>query len=293
MVDAGDETGGVLEIVEYTDPYCTWCWGSEPILCKIQEVYGSQVRISFKAGGLVKDVGEFYDPANNIGGPGMMEQVATHWDEASRRHGMPVDTQVWRELEGFHSTYPANVAFKAAQLVNPALGKKYLRRLREAAAAERISIHEVEVQIQLAEDVGLDPEAFRLALEDGSAEEAFQKDLKECREQGITGFPTFVIQNSRGASRVLNGYSSFELFERVFHELAGGTLLQQAIEASDENIVNFVYKYGKVATKEVEVVFHLSPRETREKLEQLLSAGKIATQRAGNGEFWLKLHENE
>jgi len=22
----------IIEITQYTDPYCTWCWGSEPIV---------------------------------------------------------------------------------------------------------------------------------------------------------------------------------------------------------------------------------------------------------------------
>lgn len=52
----------VLEIVSFTDPYCTWCWGSEPILRKIQEVYRTQVSIRFVMGGLVEDMRNFSDP---------------------------------------------------------------------------------------------------------------------------------------------------------------------------------------------------------------------------------------
>ncbi len=41
----------ILQITGFTDPYCTWCWGSEPILRKIREVYGAQVSIGFIMGG--------------------------------------------------------------------------------------------------------------------------------------------------------------------------------------------------------------------------------------------------
>jgi len=58
----------VIEIVCFTDPYCTWCWGSEPILGKIEETYGRQVKIFYKMGGLVEDITVFSDPANGIGG---------------------------------------------------------------------------------------------------------------------------------------------------------------------------------------------------------------------------------
>jgi len=44
-----------IEIVEFTDPYCTWCWGSEPVLRHAQEAYGDQLRVRFVMGGLVED----------------------------------------------------------------------------------------------------------------------------------------------------------------------------------------------------------------------------------------------
>ena len=34
------ETSPEFELVQYTDPYCTWCWGTEPILRKVEEVFG-------------------------------------------------------------------------------------------------------------------------------------------------------------------------------------------------------------------------------------------------------------
>jgi putative protein-disulfide isomerase len=148
----------IIEVVEYQDPYCTWCWGSEPILRKIQELYGGQVKITFKAGGLIETLDEQIAQQ-------WFEQVAQHWLDASERHGMPVDVHVWQDLQGdFRSTYPANIAYKAAQLQDPDLADTFLRRMREAAAAERRYIHRKEVQVELAREVGLDSENFVNAL---------------------------------------------------------------------------------------------------------------------------------
>ena len=58
----------MIEIIEFTDPYCTWCWGSEPVLRKISWVYGRAIKIDYIMGGLVKDIRSFYDPLNMIGG---------------------------------------------------------------------------------------------------------------------------------------------------------------------------------------------------------------------------------
>jgi protein-disulfide isomerase-like protein with CxxC motif len=48
-----------VEIIEFTDPVCTWCWGSEPILRKLETHYEDQIRLCFVMGGLVKDIRDF------------------------------------------------------------------------------------------------------------------------------------------------------------------------------------------------------------------------------------------
>jgi len=79
----------LIEIIEFTDPVCTWCWGSEPILRKLETRYEGNIKISFIMGGLVKDIRDFRDESNDIGGDisQVNEQVASHWLEASSRHG--------------------------------------------------------------------------------------------------------------------------------------------------------------------------------------------------------------
>ncbi|MEI6386371.1 MAG: DsbA family protein, partial [Spirochaetota bacterium] len=51
-----------IELIEFTDPYCTWCWGSEPILRRIQETYGEQIKVRFVMGGLTDDAERVHDP---------------------------------------------------------------------------------------------------------------------------------------------------------------------------------------------------------------------------------------
>jgi len=286
-----EETGStgkhLIELVEYTDPYCTWCWGSEPILRKIKELYGDQVKITFKMGGLVEDIANFYDPLNLIGGEGIFEQVAAHWEDASKKHGMPVDPRVFQDIaKEFRSTYPANIAYKAAQMQSQELADRFLRRMREAAAAGRRALHRKETQIELAREVGLNVEKFVEALEDGSAERAFHEDLKECRALGITGFPTFKIRNRQGRDIFLTGYRRFEAFERVFRELVGDALVKARPRAGDDSIIAFIRKYGNVATREVAEIFDLEDEHAEKMLLDLEADGKIEKVVAGNGHFW-------
>jgi predicted DsbA family dithiol-disulfide isomerase len=275
-----------LTIVNYTDPYCTWCWGSEPILRRIKEEYGDQVKITYRMGGLVEDIDKFYDPLNRIGGERWAEQAAAHWLDASRRHGMPVDVKVFEEIKGtFKSTYPANIAYKAAQFQGEELAERFLRRMREAAAAGRRHIHRREILVELAREVGLDPERFSKDF-NTRAESAFYEDREECRRAGVTGFPTFRILGGKGREILKVGYTSFDAFVKMFNELAEGNLIRRELEGTDKGILAFIDKYGRAATREVAEVFRMSSSEATRRLEDLESRGEVAKTRAGNGHFW-------
>ncbi len=280
--------GWIIELTEFTDPYCTWCWASEPILRKIKELYGDQVKITFKMGGLVDDIKTFSDPSNQIGGETMFDQIADHWEEASSIHGMPVEANIFRELKDkFRSTHPANIAYKAAQLQDKELADKFLRRLREAAAAESKEIHRTEVQLDLAKEVGLDPKKFLEAIESGHANDNFLEELKEVRSQGITGFPTFKISNQKGEATYLNGFRSFEVLESAFSRLSNGKeLKKREIPLNDENIINFIRKYRKVATQEVATLFGISKKNANDYLVLLEHKNHVKSIKAGNDFFW-------
>ncbi len=121
------------------------------MLRKLQVGYGDQVRIRPVMGGLVEDIRAFYDSANAIGGDPERSnaQIAAHWLVASQGHGMPVRTEGFRLFTvEVVSTYPQNIAVKAAELTAPALGARYLRRLREASAAEARATGRREVLIE-------------------------------------------------------------------------------------------------------------------------------------------------
>jgi putative protein-disulfide isomerase len=278
----------IVEIIEFTDPYCTWCWGSEPILRKLKWVFGDQIRVSYKMGGLVKDIKEFYDPLNQIGGKFWYLQVANHWLEASSRHGMPVDTKQFSEyyLE-FTSTWPANVATKAAEIQNKELAWKYLRRLREAAAAEARPIHRLEEQLKLAKEVGLTEKKMKEDIESGKAYEEFIKDIKECQERGITGFPTFLIRRLKDNFETIKvGYMNYSEFKKILEKITNKELKEKKIELSEKEALNFIKHYGKVATQEIAILFDISKNEAFSFLKSLENKDLIESQKAGNDYFW-------
>lgn len=282
------ETEHLIELIEYTDPYCTWCWGSEPLLRKVEEVYGDQIRISFKMGGLVEDMADFYDAANKIGGANWYEQVASHWLEASSRHGMPVDERIFFDVKDKpFSTYPANIAFKAAHFQDESLAKRFLRRMREGVAAQRLDISLLEVQAQLAEEVGLNRHRLIADIESGRAREAFEEDLKEGHERGARAFPTFLVRDLSDNKEVLiRGFRQFEDFVEIFSELVGDALNPAYPTASKESVFAFLQKHKRAAPREVGEVFDLSEEDIGKYLDSFVTQGLVNKEEAGNGFFY-------
>lgn len=275
-----------LEITSFTDPYCTWCWGSEPILRKIQETYGDQISINFVMGGLVKDMRTFSDPGAGIGGEEWYRQVAEHWVDASHRHKMPVDEQIYFDIKNdIFSTYPACIAFKAAQLQSEEIGKRYLRRLREAAAAERLAIQHFDVQQRLAEEIGLDRDEFTESIQSGKAEKAFREDLQKCHQRGVRSFPSFLIRGF-GEEVFLQGFTSYRTFENWFRELSNNQIRPKQIKGGSAQVFDFISRYGKVATMEVASVYDMAFEEAQELLKQMTEKGLIDEKKVGNGFFY-------
>ena len=265
-----------VTVTQFTDPMCTWCWGSEPIIRHLRVAYGNQLRVSYVMGGLIEDFETFYDARNDISEPG---DVGPHWLEASDIHGMPVDTDIF-DVDPAHSTYPASRAFVAARQQDRDLANRYLRRLREAYATQVRNINDRDEQVELAQSVGLDIEAFTTALDSGTARSGFHDDLSRTRTAGVRAFPTYRIEGPRG-TRQLSGFQSFDDLVDVLSAVA--PTLEQL---SPPPVERFISDYGPVATQEVAEVYGSSRGETRQLLQALNDEGRLRREPRGNGVFW-------
>ncbi|MBX0324372.1 DsbA family protein [Halomicroarcula sp. F13] len=278
-----ETTDATVTLTQFTDPMCTWCWGSEPIIRHLETVYGDQLELRFVMGGLIEDFDEFYDAANDISEP---SEVAPHWREASEHHGMPVDTTIFDE-DPAKSTYPASIAYVAARQQSRDKGHRYLRRLREAFATEVRNVNRRDEQLEIARSVGLDVPAFTTAVEDGSALEEFREDLEETRQSGVRAFPTYHVKGPDGERRV----SGFQPFERLDAELRA---IAPSLERAElPQIREFIDRYDSVATQEVAEVYDLSYGETRQVLESLVDESDIEGEKRGNGYLWMSSSEGE
>lgn len=275
----------LIELIQFTDPVCTWCWGSEPIIRKLETEYGRNLKASYVMGGLVKDIRVFNDHANGIGG-GAQESnrsIASHWEEASIRHGMPVNGFEFKLFSNeYPSTYPQNIAYLAAKMENVNLANKYLRLIREETITKGRLTNRKDVLIELANDIGLDIVSFIKRLDDGSAEEEFKKDLKFVKDKRVTGFPTFLLKY-KDSEILLRGYQSYDRLKAIIESITGGDIHPKEIKVCRKEIIKFITKYNRVAPIEVQITFDLTKEATDQYLNELLENKTIMMEKVGNG----------
>jgi protein-disulfide isomerase-like protein with CxxC motif len=165
-----------IEVIEFTDPGCSWAWGTEPKLRLLQWRYGDRLKWRRVLGGLVGDQNNYvenFDPVRAA------KRYIPYWRGAYQHTKMSYPTQLeWMYV----STEPAGRAVKAAELQSEEIGARVLRRLREQTfvfgkppdTAERILDAVTGVP-------GLDVDLLAEEIDADAVEKIFHEDWEETR----------------------------------------------------------------------------------------------------------------
>jgi predicted DsbA family dithiol-disulfide isomerase len=161
-----------VEVVEYTDPWCSWAWGTEPKMRRLRWRYADRLDWRTVMGDLVptRDGVDLVEAAPKMAG---------YWEKVHDRTGMPWPAELrWAPS---NSAVPG-LAVKAAQLQGDDVAARLLRALREScfiwcAPADRVD----RVLSVAATVVGLDPGRLADDLDGQVARDAFAADREETR----------------------------------------------------------------------------------------------------------------
>lgn len=200
-----------VNILYFSDPLCSYCWGSELILKTIKEEFGDAVSFEYRMGGLMPDWSMF---DGKEGGPAL---VAHHWVEASHHIGFQIDGDVWRE-DPPASSYPPSIAFRAAMLQGEDKGYRFYNIMREGFFHNKINIAKRENLLKAAAKAKLDIEVFTNDLE-GRGKDEFEKDLKLAASLEVDLFPTYIFSNAGGKRVRLAGFIGFDQLSRTIKDL--------------------------------------------------------------------------
>lgn len=270
-----------VDILYFSDPFCSWCWAMEPVLYRAREVYRDQLRIRPVMGGLVEDMANFTDPMNGITSTA---DVAPHWEEVGLHTGQPIDGSFMRANQDPHwGTWAACIAVKAAALQGDAVGDSLLRRLRRAAQAEGRNASDPEVYEAVAEETpGLAMATFKRAIADGTAERAFHEDRQIGAQAGIRSFPTFLVMSTDPESKarpiLMAGARDFATLQDVL-----GRVATDLVVHAPRSLPELLAEYGALTTRELAEVLGKPVSELH---AELTGQGGIRRISVRTGEFW-------
>src|SRR4051812_1359540 len=166
-----------VDVVEFTDPWCSWAWGTEPKLRRLRWRLGDRCDWRIVMGDLVADrraPDGTFDPVRAA------TKTAEHWQHVHEHTGMPWPVHL-RWTPGLSADAARGV--KAAQLQGDAAGRMLLRALRESCFVYAAPADTEQRVLELAATVeGVD--AARLADDVSSSvvDAAFRADRAETRK---------------------------------------------------------------------------------------------------------------
>jgi putative protein-disulfide isomerase len=184
-VGRGRATPAVV-VTHFADPFCWWSWGLEPALHRLKALYGDQLRVDYRMGGVFTDIAEWRKDY------GVNEETTVAWTrESADATGNPVDVDYMRKT-GVRSTHPACLAYKAAQLQDPDRADEFFRRMLVAFQVECQPATDATL-LHLATEVGLDAVRLGADVRSEQVRRAFEDDMAEM-QRAHASFLTLVVE---------------------------------------------------------------------------------------------------
>jgi predicted DsbA family dithiol-disulfide isomerase len=172
-----------VRITVWSDYVCPFCYLAEPVLERIGDELGSEVAIDWRAFELRPEPVPTLDPDGDY--------LHAIWTSSvypmAERRGMvlrlpPVQPRSRRALE-------------AAELARErGLFEPMHHALFRGFFEDGRDLNDPEVLLALGTSAGLDPDEFRIALEQGLYTEAVLRDERLAQEMGISGVPAILVR---------------------------------------------------------------------------------------------------
>jgi predicted DsbA family dithiol-disulfide isomerase len=276
----------MVSVAYHTDPVCPWSWALEPTVRKLKVDFADGLDWTFVMGGLGRSLARE---------PAVCADMIVEWLRVSAETLVPLDPLLWVE-NPISSTYPACMAVKAAAEQAGDGGYRYLRRLRESLMCDRRKLDQPEALIEEGRAAGLDVERFRIDLRSNAITEAFAVDLERTKElaqrveappraasRGVDGapLPTLVFRGDGGAERVVAGFQPLDAYRTAAIECGAAPAAAPTL-----GIEEAIALFGRVTTREVEVLCELPGPRASAELFRLAAEWKLRPLRRLTGYLW-------
>ena len=204
----------------FHDPMCSWCWGFRPTWINLQKHLPQNIKVETVLGGLAPDNDQ---PMPQI----MRAMLQDTWRKIHDELGTEFNFDFWTQNIPRRSTYPACRAVIAASLQGSE--GEMIYAIQQAYYLRALNPSDDSVLLQVAEEMGLDTEQFKLALNSKETQSSLNKQIVLAENGMVQGYPSLVFQYSepsgQGEEKInqypipLN-YKRYEvMLERINHVL--------------------------------------------------------------------------
>jgi putative protein-disulfide isomerase len=170
------------------DPMCSWCYAFAPTWRRIEAALPESIAVEYVLGGLAPDSDQPM-PAS------MQSYIQETWRRIQRVvPGTVFNYAFWTDCAPRRSTYPACRAVLAAKRFDPGREKTMIDRIQSAYYREARNPADVDTLCVLADEIGIDPLAFRERITSKECQAMLERDLVKTRSLRVTGFPSLVLE---------------------------------------------------------------------------------------------------
>ena len=207
------DTNTPIRIDVWSDYVCPFCYLELPALQRLQQQFGDQVKVIWRAFELRPDPKPTLDPDG--------EYLHTTWNRSvyplAEQRGMrlklpPVQPRSRLALEA--------AAFASAQgrfaAVHEALFRGFFEQGRD--------IGDIEVLCAIGQEAGLDPKALRQALQEGRHTAEVLEDERLARALGVSGVPILFLRRAEAPweqALPLRGAVPYDTIELAVRQVLG------------------------------------------------------------------------
>lgn len=212
-----------LSFEHWSDPLCIWALVGQPKLDRIVEELGDKLDVEHHVVPVFGSIPWRFreGPWAPAGVEGRVEATRT----IAAQHGRSdVSGECWvRDCPA--SSWSAGVAVEAVLLleregrVPRGTGAAYHRLVRERFFVTAANVAKRDVQLAIAEELGIERAGMEAHIDDGSAIGALWEDIRRKEQLCIQGSPTFVFERGRA---MLYGNFAYGILRATVDELVRG-----------------------------------------------------------------------
>lgn len=204
-----------LRIDYYSDVLCVWAWIAQRRIDELNQQFAERIEWHHHYADVFGDVaGKMQLQWSDRGG---YEGFARHVAESAHDfEHVEVNPKIWQAVRP-SSSANAHLFLKAVKLAHGAdTEQEFAVCLRRAFFIDARDISDATVLSSLLAEQQLQPERVKQHIEDGTAIAQLMTNYQQCRQLGIKGSPSYVMNNGR---QTLYGNVGYRVLHANIEEL--------------------------------------------------------------------------